>query len=77
MRRQRAKDDRADRGAQKRPLYSPIDNRRSADARVDRGTLRATVIIGAHVIIFTTDADGVRSFLHDTLGLSSVDAGGG
>jgi hypothetical protein len=35
------------------------------------------VIIGAHAIIFTTDAEGVRSFLHDTLGLSSVDAGSG
>ena len=35
------------------------------------------MIIGAHAIIFTTDADAVRSFLHDTLGLSSVDAGSG
>jgi hypothetical protein len=43
---------------------------------VHSGTLRATVIIGAHAIIFTTDADGVRRFLHDALGLSSVDAGG-
>jgi catechol 2,3-dioxygenase-like lactoylglutathione lyase family enzyme len=35
------------------------------------------MITGAHVIMFTKDADGVRAFLHDTLGLSSVDAGGG
>lgn len=35
------------------------------------------MITGAHAIIFTNDADGVRAFLRDTLGLSSVDAGGG
>lgn len=35
------------------------------------------MITGVHAIIFTKDAEGVRAFLHDTLGLSSVDAGGG
>jgi catechol 2,3-dioxygenase-like lactoylglutathione lyase family enzyme len=35
------------------------------------------VITGAHAIIFTKDADAVRGFLRDVLGLSSVDAGGG
>jgi hypothetical protein len=35
------------------------------------------VITGAHAIIFTKDAEGVRGFVRDTLGLSSVDAGGG
>jgi catechol 2,3-dioxygenase-like lactoylglutathione lyase family enzyme len=35
------------------------------------------VISGAHAIIFTKDADSVRAFLRDVLGLSSVDAGGG
>jgi catechol 2,3-dioxygenase-like lactoylglutathione lyase family enzyme len=35
------------------------------------------VITGAHAIIFTKDADAVRAFLRDVLGLSSVDAGGG
>jgi len=35
------------------------------------------MITGAHAIIFTKDADGVRAFLRDVLGLSSVDAGGG
>jgi catechol 2,3-dioxygenase-like lactoylglutathione lyase family enzyme len=35
------------------------------------------VITGAHAIIFTKDADAVRAFLGDVLGLSSVDAGGG
>jgi hypothetical protein len=35
------------------------------------------VIIGAHAIMFTKDAAGVRAFLRDVLGLSSVDAGGG
>lgn len=36
-----------------------------------------TVITGAHAIIFTRDADAVRAFLRDVLGVSSVDAGGG
>jgi hypothetical protein len=35
------------------------------------------VITGAHAIMFTKDAAGVRAFLRDVLGLSSVDAGGG
>jgi predicted enzyme related to lactoylglutathione lyase len=35
------------------------------------------VITGAHAIIFTKDAEGVRAFIRDVLGLSSVDAGGG
>ena len=35
------------------------------------------MITGAHAIIFTKDADAVRAFLRDVLGLSSVDAGGG
>ena len=40
------------------------------------GRLRS-VITGAHAIIFSKDADAVRSFLRDALGLPSVDAGGG
>jgi hypothetical protein len=35
------------------------------------------VINGVHAIIFSRDADGVRAFFADVLGLSSVDAGGG
>jgi len=35
------------------------------------------MITGAHAIIFSKDADGVRSFLRDALGFPSVDAGGG
>jgi catechol 2,3-dioxygenase-like lactoylglutathione lyase family enzyme len=35
------------------------------------------VITGAHAVVFTPDADGVRTFLRDTLGLQGVDAGGG
>lgn len=35
------------------------------------------MITGVHAIVFTPDADGVRAFFRDTLGLSSVDAGGG
>jgi catechol 2,3-dioxygenase-like lactoylglutathione lyase family enzyme len=35
------------------------------------------MITGAHAIIFSTDADGVRAFLRDKLGFRSVDAGAG
>ena len=35
------------------------------------------MIIGLHAILFTDDAAATRSFLQDTLGLGSVDAGGG
>lgn len=35
------------------------------------------MITGAHAIIFTSDAEGLRAFLRDKLDLSSVDAGGG
>jgi predicted enzyme related to lactoylglutathione lyase len=35
------------------------------------------VITGAHAVIYSQDADGVRAFLRDVLELPSVDAGGG
>jgi catechol 2,3-dioxygenase-like lactoylglutathione lyase family enzyme len=35
------------------------------------------VITGAHTVMFTHDADALRAFLGDVLGLDSVDAGGG
>ncbi|HXS63822.1 MAG TPA: VOC family protein [Streptosporangiaceae bacterium] len=35
------------------------------------------MITGVHALIFSPEAERVRSFLSDTLGLSSVDAGGG
>jgi hypothetical protein len=35
------------------------------------------VILGAHVILYSTDADADRAFLADLLGGPSVDAGGG
>jgi catechol 2,3-dioxygenase-like lactoylglutathione lyase family enzyme len=35
------------------------------------------VITGAHSIIYTSDADGVRAFFRDVLELPSVDAGHG
>ena len=35
------------------------------------------MITGAHTVIYSRDADGVRSFLRDVLELPSVDAGGG
>jgi hypothetical protein len=35
------------------------------------------VITGAHVILYSSDAEADRTFLHDLLGTSTVDAGGG
>jgi catechol 2,3-dioxygenase-like lactoylglutathione lyase family enzyme len=35
------------------------------------------VINGVHAIIFSENAEGVRAFFRDVLGLPSVDAGGG
>jgi len=35
------------------------------------------VITGAHAILYSRDADGVREFLRNVLELPSVDAGGG
>jgi predicted enzyme related to lactoylglutathione lyase len=35
------------------------------------------MINGVHAIIFSDDAEGVRAFFRDVLGLASVDAGGG
>jgi catechol 2,3-dioxygenase-like lactoylglutathione lyase family enzyme len=35
------------------------------------------VIVGAHTILYSSDAEADRAFLRDTLGLSHVDAGGG
>jgi catechol 2,3-dioxygenase-like lactoylglutathione lyase family enzyme len=35
------------------------------------------MINGAHVIIYSTDADADRAFIRDTLGFAGVDAGGG
>ena len=35
------------------------------------------VITGAHAILYSTDADADRAFLHELLGTTTVDAGGG
>jgi catechol 2,3-dioxygenase-like lactoylglutathione lyase family enzyme len=35
------------------------------------------VITGAHVIVYTRDAEADRAFFRDALGFDSVDAGGG
>jgi hypothetical protein len=34
-------------------------------------------IVGAHAVLYTSDADGVRALLRDAIGLPAVDAGGG
>lgn len=35
------------------------------------------MIFGAHLVVFSTDAEADRAFLSSVLGLDSVDAGGG
>ena len=35
------------------------------------------MITGVHAVMFTSEAEGLRAFLRDVLGLDSVDAGGG
>jgi catechol 2,3-dioxygenase-like lactoylglutathione lyase family enzyme len=35
------------------------------------------MVFGAHVVLFSPDADADRAFLTDVLGFDSVDAGGG
>ena len=35
------------------------------------------MITGVHALVFSTDAEAVRAFFRDVLGLASVDAGGG
>jgi len=35
------------------------------------------VITGAHAVLFSRDAEGLRAFLRDVLGFEGVDAGGG
>jgi hypothetical protein len=35
------------------------------------------VVFGAHVVLFSNDADADRAFLSDVLGFASTDAGGG
>jgi catechol 2,3-dioxygenase-like lactoylglutathione lyase family enzyme len=35
------------------------------------------VITGAHAVMFSRDAEGLRAFLRDVLGFDGVDAGGG
>ena len=37
----------------------------------------ASVIVGAHAIVFSSDAEADRAFFADVLGLPSVDAGAG
>jgi catechol 2,3-dioxygenase-like lactoylglutathione lyase family enzyme len=44
--------------------------------RIDRA-YASPVINGAHVILYSRDADADRAFLRDVLGFSHVDAGGG
>jgi catechol 2,3-dioxygenase-like lactoylglutathione lyase family enzyme len=38
---------------------------------------RTTMIFGAHVILYSRDAEADRAFLRDVLGFSTVDAGHG
>jgi catechol 2,3-dioxygenase-like lactoylglutathione lyase family enzyme len=35
------------------------------------------MLIGAHLVLYSADADATRGFLRDVVGLTAVDAGGG
>src|SRR5947209_14096932 len=41
------------------------------------GSIVAMAIIGAHMLLYSSDVDGLRTQLRDAFGLRSVDAGGG
>jgi catechol 2,3-dioxygenase-like lactoylglutathione lyase family enzyme len=43
----------------------------------DRRPLRSSVINGLHAIVFSPQAEQVRAFFADVLGMPSADAGGG
>ena len=42
-----------------------------------RRPVRADMLSGAHVVLYSKDAEADRAFLRDVLGLRHVDAGGG
>ncbi|MGH6952465.1 MAG: extradiol dioxygenase, partial [Vitreimonas sp.] len=46
-------------------------------ARHQRPHGRHAMMTGAHIIIFSKDADADRAFIRDRLGFAHVDAGGG
>ncbi len=50
---------------------------RTARATICAGKEVATVITGAHSIIYSTNPEADRAFLRDVLGLTHVDVGGG
>lgn len=57
-----------------------VANRCSSGAVLDiehRSGQSGWMIVGAHVVVFSTDADADRAFLADELGFDHVDAGGG
>lgn len=47
---------------------------RQAGARIGHND---GVVFGAHIVLYSNDAEADRAFLADVLGLASVDAGGG
>jgi catechol 2,3-dioxygenase-like lactoylglutathione lyase family enzyme len=49
----------------------------SSSARRRQARYSAHVISGAHLIIYSTDAEADRGFVRDVLGFDAVDAGGG
>lgn len=61
------------------PPHPPGASLVQADQRATGGskTYDRVVITGVHAIVFSPEAEKVRSFFADVLGMSPVDAGGG
>lgn len=56
--------------------FGPQESRKSSDLSL-RFEVSENMITGLHAIVYSPDADKVRAFLRDVLGLKSVDAGHG
>jgi predicted enzyme related to lactoylglutathione lyase len=65
----------ASRAQFRRAAVVPVRDDRHRAGRHRSG--EQSMIIGAHVLLFSTDADADRAFLQEVLGTRSVDAGGG
>jgi len=56
--------------------FGPQESRKDSDLSL-RFEVSENMITGLHAIIYSANADNVRAFLRDVLGLKSVDAGHG
>jgi hypothetical protein len=67
-------------GASRVMMHADRDSRLAGRAAAAAGRavhLGRAMINGAHVILYSSDADADRAFVRDTLGLGGVDLGGG